>query len=266
MNSERMNPEDLHHLKQWFHDYCGSFTSSDPAEQRNFSVKEFHTHEVCTNIVRIGRELSLEESDLLLAEAIALFHDVGRFLQYHTYRTFDDSISVNHAALSAQILIEKETLAALNREERDMVLRAVTLHNVFELPKNLDERTLLFVKLIRDADKLDILRVVREYFLDDGSGRADAVALGLPDAPGYSPVVLKSVQQGTMARKADLTTQNDFKLLMLSWLYDLNFTASHRIVIERRDIDHIASILPEDDSISRALATVRAYVASRVRT
>lgn len=261
-----MGPDDLQQLKQWFHDFCMSYQTPDVFEQRNFSVKEFHTHEVCRNIVRIGQALPLSAIDLLLAETIALFHDVGRFPQYGTYRTFDDSISVNHAALGAKVLIENKALAVLSREERDMVIRSVTLHNVFSLPGGLDERSLLFAKLIRDADKLDILRVVLEFFHQDGGGRAEAVALGLPDAPGYSPAVLKSVLERSMARKADMTTQNDFKLLVLSWLYDFNFTASLRMVSERGDIDRVAALLPDDAGIRDALAAVRAYMADRIRS
>jgi putative nucleotidyltransferase with HDIG domain len=78
--------------------------------------------------------------DTLLAEAIGLFHDVGRFRQYETYKTFDDSISVNHATLGAKVLLENNVLQRLPKQEQDLILRGVTLHNVFSLPEKLTVR------------------------------------------------------------------------------------------------------------------------------
>lgn len=261
-----MDQNDLTTLKNWFTGYCNSFSTRRTEDQRNFTIKYDHTHEVCLNAVRIAADLRLDPKQALLAETIALFHDVGRFPQYRQYKTFDDSISVNHAALGAKVLRENNALSGLNQRDQDVIIRAVTLHNVFTLPEGLDEETLLFARLIRDADKLDILRVVIEYFKQEEGGRAEAVALGLPDLPGYSEDVLACLRRGEMAKKDMLTTQNDFKLLQLAWLYDLNFASSLRMVRERHVIDAMAGLLPADDKIAGAVEMVRGYVEKRVRT
>ncbi len=260
-----MNQEELTSLKNWFGDYCASFSTPLQEDQRNIDVKRDHTREVCLNTLRIARDLPMNGEDTLLAEAIGLFHDVGRFRQYQTYKTFDDSISVNHATLGASVLLENNALRGLPQQERDLIIHSVTLHNVFSLPEGLDNRTLLFARLVRDADKLDILRVVIEYFGQEEGSRAEAVALGLPDAPGHSPEVLACLTRGEMARKSDLTTLNDFKLLQLAWLYDLNFASSLRMVLERQYIDKLAGMLPGTDEIKQAVELVRAHVDGRLR-
>jgi putative nucleotidyltransferase with HDIG domain len=260
-----MNRNDLLSLKSRFDGYCASFSMPVPEDQRNIAIKEEHTRQVCLNARRIGRDLGLAEEDLLLAETIALFHDIGRFPQYQQYQTFDDSISVNHAALGARVLVEENMLRDLSKPERDLIVHSVTLHNVFSLPAGLDERTLLFVRLVRDADKLDVMRVVMEYFGHDAANRAEAVALGLPDGPGYSPEVLACLARGEMARKSDLTTQNDFKLLQLAWLYDLNFASSLRVVLERSYIDGLSRLLPDVPEIRQVIGIVRAYVERKLR-
>jgi len=260
-----MDRNELTSLKQWFAEYCASFSTPVREDQKNFVVKRDHTREVCLNAVRIATDLKLSEHDVLLAEAAGLFHDVGRFPQYQQYRTFDDSISVNHAALGVKVLLEKNVFRGLPKPEQDLIVRSVSLHNVFFLPELLDKRTLLFARLVRDADKLDILRVVIEYFGQAAGNRAEAVALGLPDSPGYSPEVLACLARGEMARKSDLTTLNDFKLLQLAWLYDLNFASSLRMVLERQYIDKLAEMLPGTDEIKQAVELVRAYVNGRLR-
>ncbi|HEY6010655.1 MAG TPA: HD domain-containing protein [Nitrospirota bacterium] len=260
-----MDQDELAALKKWFTGYYHSFFTPRREDQRNHIIKYEHTLEVCRNALRIARDLGLDERGLLLAEAIALFHDVGRFPQYQRYRTFDDSVSVNHAALSAKVLVENNVLGRLDRRDRDLIVRAVTLHNVFSLPGGLDDETLLFARIIRDADKLDILRVVIEYFTQEEGSRAEAVALGLPDRPSYSNDVLACLKRGEMARKDMLTTRNDFKLLQLAWLYDLNFVSSLRMVRERDYIRLIGGLLPQDDDISGAIELVKGYVEQRVR-
>ncbi|HET7318046.1 MAG TPA: HD domain-containing protein [Nitrospirota bacterium] len=259
-----MNQENLIALKDWFAGYAASFSTPAAEEQRNIAIKRDHTYEVCGNALRIARDLGLSEGEALLAEAVALLHDVGRFSQYRQYRTFDDSVSVNHAALGVKVLLETKALEGLPQHDRDLIVRAITLHNVFSLPEGLDETTLLFARLIRDADKLDVMRVVLEFFGQKEESRADAVGLGLPDEPGYSPVVVASLARREMAKKSDLTTLNDFKLLQLAWLYDLNFASSLRMVLERGYIDRLAGLLPDTDEIRRAVAVVRAAVDERL--
>ncbi len=251
-----MDDKELVAFKKWFANYCASFTTPVQEDQRNISVKQNHTHQVCLIALQIGRGLRLNGEDLLMAETIALFHDVGRFPQYQQYKTFDDGISVNHAALGAKVLREQKVLDGLPKHDQDLVIHAVALHNVFSLPEGLDEKTLLFAKLVRDADKLDILRVFIEYYGQDADSRATAVALGLPDLPAYSPEVLACLTRGMMATKADLRTLNDFKLLQLSWLYDMNFAVSLQMVHERRYVEKIARALPDDDAIRGAVKSV----------
>lgn len=255
-----MNSHDLHIIKSWFETYCASFSTPVPEDQRNITVKQLHSHEVCLNAVRIAHDLRMDEHDALLAETLGLLHDVGRFTQYERYKTFDDAVSVNHAALGAKVLIDAQVLHDLPEQERDLIVHCVTLHNIFTLPPGLDDRTRLFAKLVRDADKLDIWRVFLEYYAQSESDKASAVALGLPDEKGYSSQVLAHLKKGSMISKSELTTLNDFKLLQLSWVFDLNFPGSFRIVQERGTIDKLASVLPRAQEISEAIGIVRAHM------
>ena len=259
-----MTTDDLQSLKTWFQNYVHSFSLPVQEDQRNIAIKRDHTLQVCLNAVRIAEDLGLDQQEIRVAETIALFHDVGRFLQYQQYKTFDDSISVNHAVLGAKLLVGHDVLQDLPKHDQDIIVRSVNLHNVFSLPERLDEQSLLFARLIRDADKLDILRVVIEYFEQDQESRAEAVALGLPDLPGYSQTVLACVVRGELARKEALMTRNDFKLLQLAWLYDINFTCSLGMIEERGYIQKLARLLPQNEEIAGAVRIVRAYISGRL--
>ncbi len=260
-----MNPENMAEIRKWFSEYCRSFHSDDEDMQRNITLKEDHTYRVCSNILEIGRGESLDEDDMRIVEAVSLLHDVGRFEQYRQYRTFRDGVSVNHAELGAQIIEDYEVLSPLFPRERSIIAHAVEFHNTFAIPKTLTEKDRLFLKLIRDADKLDIWRVFIEYFLQPEHERASAAGLGLPDKPRCSAEVFNQIFDGKMVRLSTVKTLNDFKLMQLSWIYDLNFDTSFRLLGERDCIGQLASTLPANDKVVAAVALVRGYADDKLR-
>lgn len=251
---------DVPYYRAWFADYCRTFYFDDPDDQKNILLKQDHTERVRQNAVLIAQGLGLSGRDVALAELAGLLHDVGRFPQYRDHRTFRDSTSVNHAALSAKVLVEHNVLAALPKEERDCLVRAVALHNVFTIPPSVDENTLLFLRIIRDADKLDIWRVFIDYFILNPEERPSAAGLGLPDDPGYSPAVLACLERREMVRLDDLRTLNDFKLLQFAWIYDLNFSVSFRLLRKRNIPPRLAASLPQSDDVARALSEVELFI------
>ena len=259
-----MQEQELQKLKEWFSAYCRSFATPDPADQRNLDLKEEHTHKVCENMVAIAGSLRLDPDRARLAEAIALFHDVGRFPQYQRYKTYRDSISANHAGLGAAVLIEKNVLNCLPDAEKDLIVRTVAMHNVFAIPGKLDGDSLLFLKMVRDADKLDIWRVFSEYYAQRDEDRPQAAGLGLPDTPEYSPEVLTSLQRREMVQLSSLRTMNDFKLLQLAWIFDLNFVRSLELVMERSCIEQISGSLPRTGEIENVVQVIRDYVRERL--
>jgi len=79
------------HLKEWFAAYCRGFYTENMADNRNIALKEEHTRIVCENMNLLTNGLALDDNDRATAQAIALFHDLGRFEQYRRYSTFRDA-------------------------------------------------------------------------------------------------------------------------------------------------------------------------------
>ena len=197
---------------------------------------------------------------IIIAEAIGLLHDVGRFPQYAQYKTFRDSISVNHGKLGAEVIDQENVLGGLPLNEQEVIMDAVRFHNAFAVPDSLDPETTFFLKMVRDADKLDIWRVFSEFYEKEPAERASAVGLGLPDAPEYSEAVLACLAEKRLATLADLKTLNDFRIMQLTWVYDLNFPVSCSLASERGMIDRIISTLPHTEEIVRAVSVLKRYM------
>jgi hypothetical protein len=256
-----MNRSGLDNLREWFSGFTRAFYSAEEGHQRNIILKVEHTHLVCENMVRIALEERPEGA--LLGEAIALLHDVGRFPQYARYGTFRDAASVNHGELGARVLEEEGILGGLPPGERGLILAGVKYHNAFRLPRLELPGALDFLRLIRDADKLDIWRVFVDYYALDEGQRASAVGLGLPDTGEYSEETLSYIKRGELAPLATVKTLEDFKLVHLSWVYDLNFRATHRLLLERGYIGKLAAHLPRTGEIAEAVRRIEEFVRGR---
>ncbi|MEW6713578.1 MAG: HD domain-containing protein [Nitrospirota bacterium] len=260
-----MTGDDLNYLKEWFSDYTGSFFGDDEGDNRNLRLKAEHTQNVCSNIKEIAVSLPLSFKKVILAETIALFHDVGRFSQYIKYKTFQDNKSVNHGLLGARILEEKAVLKNLADAEKHLIINSVKFHNVFQMPDLKDEELTLFLKLVRDADKLDILRVFINFYESPAEERASATAFGLPDVPEYSKEILERIYKEQKVSYASLRSVNDFKLMNLSWGYAMNFKASYRLLKERDYLKRIARYLPQTEDIAGAVALLHRFIEKQLK-
>jgi hypothetical protein len=171
---------------------------------------------------------------------------------------------VNHGTLGAATVKEHRILDCLDEKERDLIVEAVRFHNAFAVPSAKDENAGQFIRLVRDADKLDIWRVFCEYYEGGEEAGADAVPLGLPDLPECSERAFDSIMSQEIVRLGCMKTLTDLKLLQLSWVFDINYKASFRLAADRGIIQRLATALPQTEDLLRAVAVVDKYVRQRV--
>jgi len=257
-----MTRNDLNRLKTWFAGYVSGFYSDDPDYNYLIRLKEEHTIRVCCNIAMLGKELGLSDQDMVLAETIALFHDIGRFKQYAVHHTFNDFVSENHARLGLRQIAMYGLLSASTTAEKRLITKAVAYHNAATLPVNEDDNTLFFMRLIRDADKLDIWKLFIDYCNEREKKHNSAIELGLPDDPIYSQRVIESLKQRRFVLMQDLKTLNDFKLLQIGWVYDLNFVPSFQTVQKRKYIEKLKETLPQSKEIKEAVQLAHDHINS----
>jgi len=260
-----MNKEQLEKFKAWFDCFTAEHYGSDEFVNANIKMKDEHSRRVRGEMVYLAGELKLDENRRLLAETIGLFHDVGRFPQFVKYRTYYDPRSVNHCRLAVQVLIEEKVLDALDEADRQIILTAIEYHGVKQIPENLADDTLMFTKMIRDADKLDIYHVISKSYIqyrDDPDNFK--LEIELPDLPECSPDVIDAILTGRLIDYANLRSWNDFKLCALGWVYDINFTPALKRIKQRRFLETILDFLPDTEDIRKVREKIFAYVKSRI--
>ncbi len=250
-----MNKSQLGCLSSWFDRYVEPFLVTDEEGAKNIRLKIEHTRKVCEAMEQLSSGEKLSENDAHIASTVALLHDVGRFPQYRRWRTFRDSESDNHARMAIDVIREEKVLVGITPGEQLLIEEAVRFHNVLEPPARVKSPTRLFINLIRDADKLDIWRVFVELLAQPPEERPTAATLGLPDLPGtVSEKCIAALESGAIVPLDTVTCFNDFKLLQISWIYDLTSATARRMLLESGYIPALAATLPERPDIREAVA------------
>jgi putative nucleotidyltransferase with HDIG domain len=235
----------------WFDTYVRSFLTGDPEHDRHIELKKEHSLKVLAEARAITRTLDLSPELARAALLAALYHDVGRFPQYRQYRTFQDARSENHAHLGARSLRQNRALDRLEPGLRGLVLGAVVMHNRRDLPARISAHLDCVARIVRDSDKLDIIRIMLEYLRPSGKS-SDVVTLHVADVPDcYSLAIVEQIRAGRIGDYALMRYMNDFKLLILSWVFDLNFVAARRAFRDRGHAQELFQLLPQTAELTQ---------------
>lgn len=140
-----------------FREYTTHYDASD----KKVKLKIDHTYRVCGLCQQIAAQSGFDENEIELAWLTGLLHDVGRFEQLKRYGTFIDAQSIDHAEFGADILFQEGKIRDYieDTSEDELLEKTVRCHSAYRVPTNYTMREKKFADLLRDADKIDILKV-----------------------------------------------------------------------------------------------------------
>ena len=237
-------------FKKIFSQFTAPYLENAPAcIEKDIKLKLDHSFNVFENSQKICNSLELDPFFSKTIQIAALFHDTGRFPQLQQYGTFKDSESCNHAILGVRYILRNNLLKALNQERLKIILGAIALHNRNEIPVFTPDKIKKAAQVVRDSDKIDILKILL-FHMENIAPDSMVALMGLPEITDHiSESVIKAVEKKHQASYVDMKCVNDFRLLILSWAYDLNFKWSRQEMIKRGYIEKIFEQLPKNDRI-----------------
>lgn len=257
-----------------FDAYVADYDPSDP----KIVLKVEHTRKVARLCERIAASAGLGAHEVELAWLAGLLHDIGRFEQVRVYGTFNDARSVPHAALGVRILFDEGRLAdfvdargeapgGLMSDPDAAALRtAVALHSDFALPGGLDARTRALCDILRDADKVDILRAICEADPCDVLDVSREQILG----SRLSPAVAEAFEARRTVLRADRETPADYLVSYACLAFGLVYPESVRAVLEQGFVFKLFEVpytRPDVSARVRAMGgEMRAWLDGRART
>lgn len=220
---------DIEKAKLAFKDFLEEYKDKS---NLGFELKIVHTYHVAENAKKIAQELNLSKEDIELAELIGILHDIGRFEELKITKELN-SVKFDHAGHGSEMLFEKCMIRKFIEDNQydGIIKKAIENHSKLKIEENLDERTLLHSKIVRDADKIDNYRVkkdekVEAIFPKRVNKKEDMEESKLSDK------VYNTVLDKKCVDIHDRVTPLDFWVCILAFTFDLNFDVSYKIVKE----------------------------------
>ena len=200
--------------------------------------KYFHSLRVAYLMAILGKKLGLSDKDITLAYKIGLCHDLGRFYEVVRNGKFNNKI-FDHGSYSNKILYNDSFVKYMNIDNEDQLLfrKAIYYHNKKDIGNDLNKRELLFTNMLRDIDKIDLLRV-----------RFNGKRLNFKNMP--TNIVLSNYMNGETINLKDLHNDTDRAILYLSFIKNLNFDYSFDLVNEEGDINKLLDIIDIDEKLT----------------
>ncbi len=259
-----MNGEQLEKIRVWFTRYVQSFVREGEEIPPPLALKLRHTERVAEEARGLAADLGWSSAEQNTAEALGVLHDVGRFPQFAEHGTFSDAVSVDHGELGWTVVKQAPVLPGLPLAEQKQILDGIRHHNARTVPDDLDRGSLSLLQLIRDADKLDVFRVVLEAVSRDGFRDLPDMLPHITLERTCSPEIIEEVQNHRCCSLSDLRSLGDFLLMLLSWAYDINTLPALKRIRDRRIVSQILGHLPRSRALDHLGEVVDATIAERL--
>lgn len=212
-------------------------------------IKANHIYRVAENSKKIAQNIGLEEEQVKLAELIGLLHDIGRFEQIKKYNTFADRMSEDHAELGIKVLLEDNFLNEFleDKTEQEILIKAIRNHNKYKIQEKLNEQELLHAKIIRDADKLDIFKIIIKANIEDTSWfKSKNIEEEKLNEKMYEDFINKKpILYENMKNSVDQI------VTWIAYIYDLNFPISLKIVKDNEYINKLVQKINYKDELTK---------------
>ena len=220
-------------------------------EDEIFTIKTIHTYHVVSAAKEIATALNLSKEDILLAELIGLLHDIGRFEELSLKGELDN-VKFNHAMCGSKMLFEDGLIRDFIKTNKydEIIKVAIENHNKLKIESGLDERTLLHCKIIRDADKFDNFRVIKEKPLSLINPKLITKTEDISNSI-ISEEVYNAFIEKRLVKNEDLKTPLDFYVKNLAFVFDINFDITYKMIYNKKYIDVIINRFYIKDKVVR---------------
>jgi hypothetical protein len=259
-----MTPKQLQQVKDRFDQYTRSFASENrlPGVLR---YKYDHTQRVAENARVLAKDLGWATSDVCRAEATGWLHDIGRFSQFRDFGCFHDAVSVDHGQRGRNDLRNSDILEGIDPNTQTVLLTSVRYHNIRSMPENINAENLRFLKLIRDADKLDIYQVVENIVRAGNAAHFAEMLPGLDLQAAPTPAILDELRRTHTGSYAHVRSFADMLLIQLCWVYQLNYAPSYRQFRERNIIERYTRLMPSKNEAQDILEHISKFLDKKTR-
>ena len=224
---------DLEKCKKEFLKYTEKFDF----EKEGIKRKQLHSLRVMEECKKVAKALKLNKEEIELAELIGLLHDIGRFEQYNRENEQCNEMLLDHANLGVEVLVKDDYIKKYIDDKYyiPIILKAIKNHNKLKIEDDLNEEELLYAKIIRDADKLDIFYEGVEIYWNTKKEKENI------ENSKISSKIEEQLKNEKQVKKLGNERNDtvDSLLMLLSYIYDINFRETLEIIDKENYVNKI---------------------------
>lgn len=244
-------------MNQAFENYVSNYDLND----EEIKYKYLHSYRV-KNLADILSQ-NFSEEDRYLANIIGLYHDIGRFEQDKKFNSFYDDSTFDHANYGVKLLIENNIIRQIPVEEKyyNIIEKAIKNHNKYKIEEGLTPKELLHAKIIRDADKLDILTsrskgiaLKKDINFNDNEFKIRESIIN----NFYSNKQIEINKQDKTPR-----TTAEKIIIYLAMIFDLNFDKSKDYLVKNNILNNLYNRLQNKDKYKEYFDYINKYLEKR---
>ena len=232
----------------------GNYVAQYNAQDEKVRLKIDHTYRVAALCEQIAQSISLSSDDVDIAWFSGLLHDVGRFEQLRRFGTFNDAQSIDY--------IDQD---AITEDELLFLRKVISCHSAYRVPQDYTDREKQFADILRDADKIDILKVNVDVPLEE---IYNVTSKDLANAE-VTQAVMDSFSQKHATLRTLKRTSVDHVVGHISLVYELVYPYSVKVVVQQGYLDKLMHFQSQNPHTMEQFAQLRqmmdSYIADRLQ-
>ena len=212
----------------------------------------------------LSNKLNLSKTDKELAKIIGLYHDIGRFEQDKRYNSFNDKKTFDHGDYGVEILFKQNLIKQIPIKEKyyHIIEKSIKNHNKYKIEDNLTKEELTHAKLIRDADKIDILYAASQKLLTTKALDLTKDKTTIRNEIKEEFYNNKQIKTSALLGKK---TESEKIISYLALIFDLNYNESIKYILKNKIIDNFYNNLKNKEKYKEYFEYAKNYLKERIK-
>ena len=205
-----------------------NYTNEYLKHGKMMKIRLNHTFKVVDLCEMLARALNLSDEEIFIAKIIGLLHDIGRFEQWRLQQNVSDINGLDHADLSVAVLQKDNYIRNYieNKNYDEIIMKSIKYHNKYAIPKDLTHKETTFLKIIRDADMIDLLRM----YIEDLEIELDSE---------FTEKIIKTLFSKKLVDVKDIKNNTDMQSKPLGFVFDMNYYYTFKYIKEKGYYDKL---------------------------
>lgn len=215
-----------------------------------------HSIRVMQKAGKLAIQKGLSKEDVSLVSLAALLHDYGRFVQYKQTGSFNDETSFDHGNMGIELLFHQKKLSMYTTriDDYDEIYDAIKYHNKYRLPAFMSGHNERVCKIIRDADKMDLL-----YMASIGEKTFQETDIEI------TKQVKETFDKQMPISIYDTKSDNDQVIKFLAFVFDIQFKESFEYLKANRIIENFYNRIQKKEIFSKYFDSIQKYIEKKVK-